>query len=334
MKTTIIGHTRIKSVLEGALTKRTHIPSPLLLSGIAGIGKNQLLEDFLQNLLCSRSQTEACGQCHNCKLVIKKAHPDVFFFPRNQTIKIDQIRSLSDFCYLPPIEGSKKFLIIPEIEKMNINAANSFLKLLEEPPSYLIILATTSNQGSMLDTILSRFMVCPLQPLSSEEFRTYLSDIGDIPNKEELLFLELISRKAPAKARELIRDRLIFTLREEAFNGLESMIQKDDFSPLYLLLEKFIAQELEEEFYTVLFTILRDLSFYQLSMEAQIVNQSFYDRIKVLSERFRLPLIWDFLEAGVHKYRFSRKFYQRFFLNERFIWEIHKGLKKKNERYL
>jgi DNA polymerase-3 subunit delta' len=76
--------------------------------------------------------------------------------PKDDMIKIDEIRDVMHFAYLSPIESDTKFIIIIEAERMNLNAANSLLKLLEEPPLNTYIFLLASHQDSLLKTIVSR----------------------------------------------------------------------------------------------------------------------------------------------------------------------------------
>lgn len=82
----------------------------------------------------------------------------------------------------------KKIVLIENIERMNIASMNAFLKTCEEPLPGRIILATTSNKSSLLDTILSRSVVIPFREYSNDEIsvfcdeKWYFSDNNELKN--------------------------------------------------------------------------------------------------------------------------------------------------------
>ncbi|HSW52736.1 MAG TPA: hypothetical protein VLG93_05865, partial [Sulfuricaulis sp.] len=114
------------------------LPHALLLQGRPGLGKHDFAVQLAQALLCEQARDGmACGQCHCCRLFAAGTHPDlagVGLVEDAKSIAVDQIRALGDFLSLRPHTAARKVVIISPAEAMNINAANSLLKLLEEPP--------------------------------------------------------------------------------------------------------------------------------------------------------------------------------------------------------
>jgi len=78
---------------------------------------------------------------------------------KDTNIKIEEIRALIEKVYEKPISGEKKVYIINNAEKLTKEAANCLLKTLEEPPEYITIILTTTNEEMMLPTIKSRCVV-------------------------------------------------------------------------------------------------------------------------------------------------------------------------------
>jgi len=146
----------IQQQLMGNALKLEHFPQALLLSGSSGMGKKQLALALAKQLLCQKSienhniQTTASGscqlhaakeqlnslQCRSCHLFELGNHPDFYWVKvkdDKKIISVDQIRELIQWSVLTPQLGTKKVIIIEPAEAMNINAANSLLKTLEEP---------------------------------------------------------------------------------------------------------------------------------------------------------------------------------------------------------
>jgi DNA polymerase-3 subunit delta' len=136
------------------------LPHALLLQGRPGLGKHDFAVQLAQALLCEQARDGiACGQCHTCRLFAAGTHPDlagVGLVEDAKSITVDQIRALGDFLSLRPHTAARKVVIISPAEAMNINAANSLLKLLEEPPLGSMLLLVTSHPARLPATIRSR----------------------------------------------------------------------------------------------------------------------------------------------------------------------------------
>ena len=100
------------------------------------------------------------------------------------SISISKIRELKNEAKFTPYEAEKKVYIISEADKMTRESANSFLKLLEEPPDTLIIILITTSLNRLLDTIKSRCHIVYFPPLSLEEVLQILSKFRDISEQD------------------------------------------------------------------------------------------------------------------------------------------------------
>lgn len=136
------------------------LPHALLLQGRPGLGKHDFAVQLAQALLCERPRnTVACGECHACHLFRAGTHPDlsgIGLTDDARNITVDQIRALGDFLSLRPHTAMRKVVIVSPAEAMNLNAANSLLKLLEEPPLGSMLLLVTSHPARLPATIRSR----------------------------------------------------------------------------------------------------------------------------------------------------------------------------------
>lgn len=132
-------------------------PQAVVVQGVPGMGKKALTEHVMAAMLCSHSDTEACGHCQNCRLLAAGHHPDVMrVSPDKDIIKVDQIRQLTAFYTSTPHCSQHKLALISDAHLMNTSAANALLKVLEEPPVTGTLFLLTDAKHRLLPTIRSR----------------------------------------------------------------------------------------------------------------------------------------------------------------------------------
>lgn len=165
----IIGQDRVIRFLSRAYEKN-RISHALLFTGIPGTGKRTTAFALARLLQCQSARgTVACGVCPSCKKIDSGNHPDlVFVKPLGTFIKIEQIRTLRKEFVLKPFEGNRRIAIITDAHTMNLEAANTFLKILEEPPMDSFMILTAHQVSDLLPTIVSRCQHIAFTPLSSK----------------------------------------------------------------------------------------------------------------------------------------------------------------------
>lgn len=123
---------------------------------LTGSQASGLAQHFIHKLFCE-DQCNACGQCQKLE---SGNHPDVrWVAPEGKNIKIEQIRGLQHTALYPPSEANFKIFVIEKAETLSREAANSLLKILESPPTYLVFLLLTQRLGDLLPTVVSRCRV-------------------------------------------------------------------------------------------------------------------------------------------------------------------------------
>lgn len=150
------------------------------------IGENQELLFLIAKLINCSQPSYFCNVCDDCLKIERKLHPDVYLLsPPNRSITIADIRSTQKFLSLKPFQGKYKILLITSAHYLTEEAANAFLKTLEEPPPHSFIALITSRMDLLLPTILSRCKKIYLPHSQSPQY--HLRDnVLDFINKGEL----------------------------------------------------------------------------------------------------------------------------------------------------
>ena len=155
----VIGHDRPKQILKAAL-RSDQLAHAYLFFGDDSIGKRLTARMFAQAVNCDdpvSNGSDACGRCWACRQTEQNIHPDIFYItPSGDQIKIGQIREMQDYLVYRPLIGRYKIYIVNDADQMNVPAANSLLKTLEEPPDHSLILLISSRPRHLLPTIRSR----------------------------------------------------------------------------------------------------------------------------------------------------------------------------------
>jgi DNA polymerase-3 subunit delta' len=158
----VIGHHKNIELLQNIL-RTNKVANAYLFAGPPNIGKEFVAVNFAKALNCVEGSgghfpyADACDRCISCRKIDDSNHPDVRIIrPEGAWMKIDQIRGLQRQISRRPMEGRYKVYILTDVERMNLPAANSFLKTLEEPPGASVLILLTSNYNALLPTIRSR----------------------------------------------------------------------------------------------------------------------------------------------------------------------------------
>jgi DNA polymerase-3 subunit delta' len=177
----IIGQEKAKRFLENVM-RRERVPHAYLFTGISGIGKTSTAKAFSMTLSCpSPSGLDGCGVCPSCRKILSGNFPDfITIEPDGQKIKIEQIRELNRSLGYAPLSGGFRVCVIHRAEAMTGEAANSFLKTLEEPPSGNIFVLNATEPRDLLPTIVSRCQRVSFRPLKTEEIIRRLNKETDL----------------------------------------------------------------------------------------------------------------------------------------------------------
>ncbi len=266
----------------------------LLLSGPAGIGKQQLAELFAQSLLCAEPQADGspCGHCHACSLYTAGTHPDLFRLgpeDDSKNIRIDQIRALIEGLSLSSHYGRYKVVMLNPADAMNIAAANALLKTLEEPPANTVLLLMTDRPSFLPATIRSRCQTLRLALPPADVAEAWLAAQIDDPEATPVLLA--LAGGAPLAALEQAEVQL--TRRQELLNGWQQLARgKAD--PVKLAAE-WVKPDLQLPISWV-YSWVADMIRLRSSGEKHLINQDANATLQNLAEELDLTRLYGLLD--------------------------------------
>jgi DNA polymerase III subunit delta' len=195
----IIGHTAALAALERALSAERP-PHAWLFSGPEGVGKAAVALEFAAALNCTGDQ-RPCGECRNCRDTLARRHTDVELVApggicdepdhkehtESRDLRICQIRRVEHLLSLSPYSGTRRVAIIDAADTLHTEAANAFLKTLEEPPPGSIIILLVERDERLPETIMSRCQRLPFRPIERQTIARVLIERGATPEDAEAI---------------------------------------------------------------------------------------------------------------------------------------------------
>ncbi|MCJ7582060.1 MAG: DNA polymerase III subunit delta' [Candidatus Aminicenantes bacterium] len=291
----IIGNSRVKMILSKAL-KRDRVPHSLFFVGPEGVGKMATALVVAKALNCLQKFDDSCEECPACVAINKKNFPDVMeILPDKNVIKIEQMRDLKSAAYFKPMVGKKRVFIIPDAEIMNEQASNSFLKILEEPPSFSHMILLTDNPYLILPTIKSRCQILSFAPVFKEDIEKVL--LGKGYEAQQARIISLVVRGNLKYALNLDWEDLQEN-RKKAWQVLFSLIRKENAS---VFLKEFSSsrftdrQEIKKIF-DFLSSFCRDIVLFKEEGDlSHIMNPDYEQDLREISRLLSLDQALDFL---------------------------------------
>lgn len=301
----VLGHTEIKNFLANYLTKEER-PHALLFSGAEGLGKRKLALEFARSLLCfHHSEGDGCEACRLLNLADGNlSHPDFLHIQREEDPKthrlkdlsIEQMRDLVTKSAFAPVMSATKVCLIEDIDKMGEPAANSFLKLLEEPPAGWVFILLATSTDRILTTILSRvvhlrFHSIPM-PLVEQALQTYTYlDAKNSTQKIPAAQIPVLARLSEGSLGQALQyhEQNIFAYREQAYGFLEALPLQ---SPVgYLVGRQWIEKYERPEallFVQVLQLLLRDLLACTLQLQTELYNCDLENNLREIATKWQV----------------------------------------------
>jgi DNA polymerase-3 subunit delta' len=215
------------------------ISTAYIFSGKAGIGKRIFALYLAKYFFCTNSLLFEDCSCYNCQNTLKYLNSNVVFLDENN-LKIDVIRQINELAYLTTGD-THRFIIMDNAHKLTKQAANAFLKTLEEAPANIIFILITSKYMNILPTIRSRCIKIPFDRLSDNSLAKILTALGFIDQANDVIAAAAGSVSAAIKYITIaktvsIKDYIENKKLEELAEIFENIIEKDALIDIMTLL--------------------------------------------------------------------------------------------------
>lgn len=213
------GQSKAIGILQTSL-RTSRIAHAYMFYGPGGIGKKKAAFLFAQALNCKRAaDADSCGVCASCSKIKSGNHPDITqVLSEGNSIKITQIRGLQEKAFLKCYEGIFKVIIIDGADKLTVEAANSLLKILEEPPEQTVFILLAEELGKLPNTIVSRCQLIPFLPLEPEVIKKIVEE-----HEQKSDFPIGLAYGSAGKALEIQRNVDIAKILEDVVKLLEDL---------------------------------------------------------------------------------------------------------------
>lgn len=288
------------------------IPNALLFTGNKGSRRKETGILFAASVNCAKTKTILLGDmdapCLSCKKIFTGMHPDMLMIePEKKVIKIKQIRALYASIATRPHEAKMRVVFIKDAHKMNSEAGNALLKILEEPPANTFFILMAPDLLHLLPTIVSRCRHIRFKPISCRTIEKRLvheysmekrmakivaaSSDGSLDKALMMLNLTESSHIDWLKRRQWLLANLSAILLVSNNTGLKKEIYA-------LMLAAKIAEtpEILQETLAIAKGFIRDLSIIRFNPE-QVINVDATDRLQNIIKTIPLKtsIAWLYL---------------------------------------
>ena len=189
-----VGNEQAKALLSAAIDSG-RLPHAILIEGPAGSGKRMLAQLIAKAAVCT-DPDKPCGACAQC-MKAHTGHADISVLQGDgsaKSLSVATIRELREQAAVVPNEAAHKVAIIADADCMNVQAQNALLKILEEPPSYMVFILTAKSRTAFLPTVQSRCVCVSVLGVTEQEALPVLRDkLPDLSERDLIDRIRLFS---------------------------------------------------------------------------------------------------------------------------------------------
>lgn len=250
----IIGHEKQLQMIERDI-ESGNLAHAYLLVGPNSVGKSTVAKKLAGILQCEK---DFCHDCSTCLQVTKGSHIDtVELLDDKESIKIESVRKLIDRLNMTR-QSKYKIVLIQRLERMTTEAANSFLKTLEEPPERTIFIMTTNNIKLLMPTVVSRVRTIKFLNVSSTYLEETLQKLFPESDAETLNKVALFSMGMTGRAMHLMENPEALSNYVKLYNDVNNLLDHKNIVDRFSYAEDLLTEDGQLElFFNMLTHVLR-----------------------------------------------------------------------------
>lgn len=298
----LVGNDTIRTILLNSI-RQDKIRTGYFMTGGRGSGKTTAARIFAKAINCLNPQDgEPCNDCESCKLINAERSMDVIEIDAASENSVQAIRDLINSIQYAPINAKHKVVILDEVHCLTVQASNTLLKTLEEPPPHVVFIFCTTDPQKVLETIKSRTMMFQFQRLQTAEIKDrliYISDCEGITYEESALSLIAFSVNGGMRDAITLLDQAAILSKQVTFEVVKSLVGFVSYTEIILFLSTIEDPEISlnnlialtrknsaEDIVNSLLRFLESLVFVQNSVIPENTTRDILDEQKVLSTKF------------------------------------------------
>jgi len=252
---TIVGQDLTLRILQNSLYLGQFFPV-YLFSGQKGCGKTSTARVFAAAVNCdllpefqkNPQIVLPCLQCPSCVAMQKNQHPDFIEIDAASHTGVDNIRNIIDTATFMPLLGKKKIYLIDEAHMLSKAAFNAFLKLLEEPPMFVMFILATTDSHKILDTVISRCFQLFFDPIDTQKISDHLAMICATENiSYQKEALDIISKETQGSLRDALNllEQVRFSAKTVELKSVQEVLGHIDQAALLSLMQGIVKNDVQ-----------------------------------------------------------------------------------------
>jgi len=292
----IVGQDETKKSLINSV-KNDNVSHCYIFEGPKDMGKFDLSLVFAQSLFCKNFISEPCNICGDCIKINSMNHPDLHIINDDEkVIKREDIDNLIESIYKKPYESNKKIYIIKNSNDMTPQAANTFLKTLEEPPKDSVIILLTNNINLLLPTIVSRCQAIRFKDINQNEIKLFLINKYNLDEVKAFITAYYSNGILNKAVNIAIGKDDILEKRKEVIELFDNIIESD--SGIIFECENYFEEQKDniDKILEIMMLWIRDVAFIKNNMENLIINKDFSKLAKKHSASMQINDVDELIE--------------------------------------
>ena len=236
---------------------------------------------FSKILVCPSKYNEKCEKCNICKRIDENIFSEVkIISPENNVIKKEKILELRNYFIKESVEGRNNVYIINDIDNLNMAAANSILKFLEEPDSNVVAIFNTTNLNKVIPTISSRCQIIKINNIRTKYGVDFVKDLTKLEEDE-------------------IYDVLSFIKKIELDKNIAFSEIKTNF------IDKFDTREKVKSILKVMLLLYKDMLNYKIRGECIYFNINDFKRLLEINTTEKITRKISFILENLSKIEYN-----------------------------